>query len=140
MQFKNIHEFIEGKYQDSSYVYQSFSLPWLFPEWWLPVKYAEAFLVKFYLNKCRFNTARWFRTHNWIDGETPLYEMSPYIDQFFKMKGNPQAFIFWGICLFLAIIALTIMICFLTCMCRCCCSKKQDPKVAPTKKPREKIE
>ena len=80
IQFKNIKDFIEGDYLEGNKVYQRFKLPWIFPEWFLPVKYAEDWLVKFYLNKCRFNIARWFRIHNWIDGETPLYEMSPYID------------------------------------------------------------
>ena len=125
---------------EASKVYQQFKLPWIIPEWFLPVKYAEDYMVKYYLNKIRFNFARWFRVHNWIDGKTPLYEMSPYIDKYFKMRGNPQAAIFWGGCLFVTVISLSIVITLLLCMCRCLCGKKADPKVAPAKKLANKTE
>jgi len=136
VQFRAIQKFIDGDYTKDaggSTVYQSFSLPWVVPEWFLPVKYAEDHLTKFYINKCRFNLAYWLRQHNNpLDG-TPLYEISPMVDQYFKMRGTPQAMIFWGVVLFLALIALYITCKILGCMCRCCCGKK-DAKTAPKDK------
>lgn len=149
VQFRAIHKFIEGDYLEepgTSKVYQKFSLPWIVPKWYLPVKYAEDHLTKFYINKCRFNLAYWLRQHNNPFTGEPLYEVTPKIDQYFKMRGTPQAMIFWGICLFLALIALYIFCKILGCVCRCLCCRKKDAegaKTAPaekTKSKKDKIE
>lgn len=142
VQVNNIRKFIDGEYKEppgGSKVYQKFGLPWIIPKWYLPVKYAEDHLTKFYINKCRFNIAYWLRQHNNPWDGTPLYEISPRVDQYFKMRGTPQAMIFWGVVLFLIFLTLYIVCKLTCCVCRCCgcCGKKKETKTAPTKEKAE---
>ena len=129
-------------------VYQSFSLNYywpfftIWPEKLLFLKYAEDYSTKFYLNKIRFNFARSLRmTNNPISGE-PLYEATPYIDKYFKMRGTPQAMIFWGTVVMLIVFAILIVAKLLLMLCLCLRGGKGKGKVAQVggEKPANKME
>ena len=129
-------------------VYQSFSLNYywpfftIWPEKLLFLKYAEDHSTKFYLNKIRFNFARSLRmTNNPISGE-PLYEATPYIDKYFKMRGTPQAMIFWGTVVMLIVFAILIVAKLLLMLCLCLRGGKGKGKVAQVggEKPANKME
>ena len=148
VQFKNIKDFLEGDYLKPNKVYQSFSLNYywpfftIWPEQLLFLKYAEDFSTKYYLNKIRFNFARSLRLiNNPISGE-PLYEATPYIDRYFKMRGTPQAMIFWGTVVFLIVLAILLVVKILMMVCACCCRGKDKGKVAQAggAKPANKME
>merc|ERR1712183_943287 len=84
VQFRAMQKFIEEEEwklpPGGAKVYQAFSLPWIIPKWFRPAKYAEDYMVKIYINKCRFNCAYWLRQHNNPFDGKPLYEISPYVD------------------------------------------------------------
>ena len=106
------------------------------------MKYAEDHSTKYYLNQVRFNFARKLRlTNNPFSGE-PLYEATPYIDKYFKMRGTPQAMIFWGTVVLLIVLCILIMVKITCVLCSCCCGKKDGAKVATPggPKPANKME
>ena len=71
MAYYIMHQFIEGGYKNESMVYQSFSIPFIYPEWSLPLRYVYNYIFTNYHRHVKLNLAytmrkvifprRWFQ-------------------------------------------------------------------------------
>ena len=151
VQFKDIYDFLERDWQNPEKVYQSFSLYYywpffnIIPEQLLPVVYVVDFVTKYYLSNIRFNFAKKLRQTNIPFTDQKIFTSTPYISYYFKMRGTPQALIFWSVVVLLLLISISITFKITRLICSYICGNKKAAKVEQKKnvnsaQRREKIE
>lgn len=134
-----VRTFIEWRYLEEKYCYESFETPWLLPRQALPLalKYIEARTYYFKNIKGKVNNG--LRETKMLPGGKTLYEVFPPLEEFFTGKEhgfNPHSH-FKSVCIF-AVVSGLLTLCLscslLRCLCGSLCAAKASKKTAEKEK------
>ena len=77
-----IRKFIEGEYNDEKQVYRTFDIPWAFPDWVLPFKYAINESRRFYSKEIRKEIVKY------LEEGGSIYKYFPDVADFLETTHN----------------------------------------------------